>query len=146
MLPILGIATLTLKFIENKRFILASISQFIYLFVTNLVNLVWVIIAFVYFIRLDVHNLFPYLLLGYNVATGPFTYMASKESLASNSFVTSLGIMLIQISYIILFIAFYLNSLPLALVIIFILKIVQEVFLTYMSIGLAKENLNYVTP
>lgn len=137
---------LTTYFANKKKTILMMIFAFINMIATSIVNLTWVI--WVMSMVLQLHDqglpLIPLILGGYAVATGPFTYMASKES--RDAIGTFVGVYTTQIVYI-LAIIFVLTGLgglviPLAVLIavgfdIYLLKI------SYLLQRVQIENKNY---
>ena len=117
-------------FTEKKKTALAIIFGAINMLVNNIVLLLWVIMVFAYMIdtaKVSGINAIPFLLFGWEVAIGPFTYMASKEP--RDSFATFISVFFMQISYLLLGILYLLNILTLALPLIIILGITLLVFL-----------------
>lgn len=72
-------------------------------------------------------NVFPYLLFGWEIATGPFQYMASKEP--PDSIGSYAAVYLTQISYLILGVFYFLGILSLALPLIIVITIAMEIYL-----------------
>jgi hypothetical protein len=111
---------------------------------SNIINLIWVIAVFIY-MTITAQNtdnsVIPFLLYGYSIATGPFTYMASKEP--PDSYGTFLGVYLIQMSYIILSVLYLIHLLWLGLPIIILLLIVLEISLLKVTSELMNENTLY---
>ncbi|HBC29662.1 MAG TPA: hypothetical protein DC024_00235 [Clostridiales bacterium] len=90
----------------------------------------WVMLAFFFMMmytdRTGV-SMVPLLLYGYSVTTGPFIYMASKES--DDSKASKIGVYLAQISYVILAILFFFDAMRLSLPIIIALIILLQIYL-----------------
>lgn len=112
---------------------------------SNIINLIWVIVVFILmisFAQKSGASAIPFLLYGYAIAIGPFTYMASKEP--PDSYGTFVGVYLIQISYIILSILFIIKMLWLSLPILVILIVICEIFLLKLTSEIMKENSFYM--
>lgn len=106
---------------------LTGIGSFITSFFQHLIYLAWIFLVFIMFLSYsDGHNPLPYILFGYGVATGPFTWMASKE--APDAYGTLIANFLMQMTYIILAILYFLGLSYLAIPIILIITILFDIF------------------
>ena len=66
--------------IEKRKYFLLYIFGPLNIVWTYVVMTAWCVISFMYVLNnYESGSIWPYLLLGYTVATGPWTYMASKE-------------------------------------------------------------------
>lgn len=111
---------------------------------TNIINLIWVNAVFIFMISSAEKtgiSFVPFLLYGYAIATGPFTYMASKEQ--ADSYGTFIGVYIVQISYVILSLLFVFGALWLALPVLIILVIVFEIFLLKLSSEMMNANSDF---
>lgn len=111
---------------------------------TNIINLIWVIGVFLYMISLAEKtgiSFIPFLLYGYAIATGPFTYMASKEP--PDSYGTVIGVYLIQMSFILLSLLFIFKILWLGLPVLIILIIIFEIFLLKLTSEIMKADSDF---
>lgn len=115
---------------ERNKKTLAIFSGFINLFIGHAVIFFYVfgVLEAVIKISIKTHlSIIPFLVLGYSVATGPFSFMASRES--EDSVGSFIGVFVTQISYLVFSIAFLLNipsiSLPIIFLIVFGLEIYQ---------------------
>ena len=103
-------------FKERKRKMPLIILGSMNLLISCVTIVAWVMLAFFFMMmytdRTGV-SMVPLLLYGYSVTTGPFIYMASKES--DDSKASKIGVYLAQISYVILAILFFFDAMRLSL-------------------------------
>jgi hypothetical protein len=114
---------------ENKK-TASMIVGWLNLFINHMLYLAWVFIVFVYMLTYATerdHNVIPYLLFGWEVAVGPFQYMASKGS--SAEIASQATSYLNEVAYLILFLFYLLNISSLALPVIFLIMFIIEVFI-----------------
>jgi hypothetical protein len=114
---------------ENKK-TASMIAGWLNLFINHILYLAWVFIVFVYMLTYATgrdHNVIPYLLFGWEVAVGPFQYMASKGS--SAEIASQATSYLNEVAYLILFLFYLLNISSLALPVIFLIIFIIEVFI-----------------
>ena len=128
LLPTLPLAYLMDLFYRKKRIFLMNIFAWINLSFVQIVMIIWTHIVFISMLILSEEvNIIPYFLMGYAVATGPIAYMAKQEGPdATGSYA---GVLLVQVSYIIFVVFYFLNILPYALPIIFLLALLMAGFL-----------------
>lgn len=102
--PSLLFAFFLTKAIENKNFVLVYIMGILNNIWTYLVMTIWSAGSFFFVLTYyEVGNIWPYLLIGYSISTGPFAYMASKEGPDSTGsiigvFFLCLGVIVMMIS------------------------------------------------
>jgi hypothetical protein len=117
-------------FKERKRKMPLIILGSMNLLISCVTIVAWVMLAFFFMMmytdRTGV-SMVPLLLYGYSVTTGPFIYMASKES--DDSKASKIGVYLAQISYVILAILFFFDAMRLSLPIIIALIILLQIYL-----------------
>ena len=78
--PTILLAMPLTKAIEKKRYLLAYLWGILAGFWTYLIMTIWCVGSFVLILsNYDTGLVWPYLFLAYSVASGPWTYMASKE-------------------------------------------------------------------
>jgi len=121
---------------KNKRRTGATVG-----FITNLmqtaVNLVWVLAVFIFAVTVfekNKDNPIPYLLYFWEIAIGPFQFMASKEP--PDSIGTYMGVYLLQISYLILVGFYFIKILPLALPLIILITIITQIYVLKLAFEL----------
>jgi|BioPla2DNA2_1021312.scaffolds.fasta_scaffold36180_2 hypothetical protein len=117
-------------FTDKQRKIPVIIIGAISIILNNLIELFWVFLVFLFVIgRANIVgvSVFPYLLYGYALATGPFNYMASKEP--KDSIGTHISVYFIEISYVILSVLFLADGLAFAIPILLIITILFLSFL-----------------
>lgn len=132
LLPTIPIGMLTIYFFDKSRMFIGGTLAFINMFYVQAIGLGWAILVFLGMLTLANGGSFPYLLLGYSMAAGPYSYMASKEGPdALGSFV---AVWLVQFTYVTLVLFYYLGILPLALPLIVIVTIVIEIWLVKMAL------------
>ncbi len=114
---------------RNKKKLCLTLG-FINIFISHLIILIYVF--FIVGIAVDISiyrnlNTYVLLLLGYGVATSPFSYMASKEG--PDSLASMLGVFVAQMSYLIFAIAYIFKyaaiSIPIILLIVFSIELFQ---------------------
>lgn len=109
--------------------------------ITSFINIFlghFIIILYVFFVlgeALNISantglNIYAILLFGYGIATGPFSYMASRED--PDSYASIFGVFIAQISYIIYALTFLINQTEIAFPIILLIIFGIEVFQLYM--------------
>lgn len=141
--PLVLLAT---YFANKKKALLMMVFAFVNMLATSIINLTWVIWVISVALQLNDQGLplLPLVLGGYAVATGPFTYMASKES--SDAIGTFVGVYTTQIVYI-LAIIFVLTGLGgLVIPIAILIAVGFDIYLLRISYLLQKahaENENY---
>jgi hypothetical protein len=126
-IPLAGLSILTLKKnMKNLTLIIGFISSLItYLIITAYV--LFIINKAVFISESKGINIIALLLFGYGIATGPFSYMASKEGPeATGSFI---AVFVSQIGYIVFAITYLFNypiiSIPIVLLFIFAVELYQ---------------------
>ncbi len=126
-IPLAGLVTYA--YTKNKK-IFALVIGFISMLITHFVILFYTFYIFGYAVssaeKLSI-NIFPFLLFGYGIATGPLSYMASKEG--PDALASILGVYISQISYIILAILYLFNYLQLAIPITLMITFGIEIYL-----------------
>jgi len=115
--------------VERSKKTLAMFSGFLNLFIGYAIILFYVFMVLVKVIEISIKtnlNIIPLLLLGYSVATGPFSYLASKER--EDSFGSFIAVFIAQISYLLFAITVLLNISPIALPIILLIVFGTEIY------------------
>lgn len=115
-------------FVERKKKSFVAITGFVNMLIGHIAGLGWVFLVFTYAIILsEKQTSIPYLLFGWEVATGPFQYMASKEP--PDSIGTYAAVYLLQIAYLIFVIFFFLGIFPLTIPVVILITLFLEIFL-----------------
>ncbi len=130
VMPLLPLDFLMFKLIEKDKKKSAMVIGFIANMLTTTVNLSWVVAAFIFVTRTFEHNgnnPIPYVLYFWEIALGPFQFMASKEP--PNSIGTYVGLYLLQISYILLCVFYFLNIIVFVQPVIITIVILVQIFL-----------------
>ena len=113
---------------KDKNRKLALTIGFVNMLIGHAVNLVWLVLVFYLALHYsEGQNVIPYLLFGWEVAVSPFQYMATKEP--PDNIGTYVAVYLLQISYLILAIFYFLGILPLGLLVIILITLATEVYL-----------------
>ncbi len=122
--------TALLVYLQNRnKIILGLMAGFLSILISHVFILIYVFYTINIAIMISESNnisIMALLLFGYGVATGPFSYMASKED--SEAIASDLGVLISQISYIILAITYLANYPAVAFPIIFIIVFGIEIF------------------
>ncbi|HVU06624.1 MAG TPA: hypothetical protein VHE10_02455 [Candidatus Paceibacterota bacterium] len=139
LLPTMGFMYLILKSLEKNRRVLVAIVGWLNLTYTHVIGLVWTIGIFILMFNIAGDgNVFPYLLFGYGLATGPYAYMASKEDREATG--SHMTVWLLQFAYALLFLFYYVSSTLIALPIILIVTLLVEIWL--LKIGMIYHKLD----
>lgn len=137
VMPLLPLHFLMLKLIVRDKRISGMVIGFIANILLTAVNLSWVAAGFFFAIRIFEHNgdnPIPYLLYFWEITLGPFQFMASKEP--PDSIGTYIGVYLLQISYIILCVFYFLNIITFVQPVIIIIVVFVQVFLLRLTFQL----------
>lgn len=128
LIPTLPLTALFAYLLGKGQKVLAGITAFVSMLYVQAVGLIWTIAIFLVMVSYgqDTH-LLPYLLFGYSLATGPYSYMASKEG--GDATASHMAVWLVQFAYVLFFLFYYLNILPYALPIILIVTLLVELWL-----------------
>jgi len=132
-------------FLSKKKIMIGFvIFSFIGTLLGHVINLAWVISVFVYIIslagQLDAPVL-PFLLAGWGMAIGPFQYMASREP--PDSIGTTVGMLVVQLAYLLLFLSYYVLPVLVSLALIIIITLLFSGYVVMISssmMGASYEN------
>lgn len=128
------LAGLTLHLREKNRNVLASAIGFISMLIGHAINLAWVTLVFFLALKYsEGQNVIAYLLFGWEVAVGPFQYMARGEP--PDSVGTYVALYLLGLSYLILALFYFLSILSFALPLIIVITLAAEVYLLKVAFG-----------
>jgi len=126
-MPQIGLLALMHRFRDRHRKLALAVG-FGNMLISHAINLAWLVLVFYLALRYsEGHSVIPYLLFGWEVALGPFQYMATKEP--PDSIGTYVAVYLMQVSYLVLAIFCLSGILQLALPLIILITLATEVYL-----------------
>ncbi len=144
LLPTMPLAMLMFYLKEKNKLFWMSVVAWINLTIVQVVMIIWAYIVFVAAILLSGDtNVIPYLLVGYAVATGPIASMAKNEG--PDATASHMGAWLVQVSYVILSIFYFLDIVPFALPILLLLAFLIASYLLKVANLYAKAEKEYDT-
>lgn len=128
---------------KHGKKLLTMIFSFLNILFSHVIIVFYVILIAdrsILFSEINSLNVVPFLLFGYAVATGPFTYMASKEG--DDGAASFIAVFMAQLAYIIISVGYLSNSLPLAFAIVLISVFGSEIYLmSSISRMISEENI-----
>ncbi len=136
-IPFLPLHALMFHLLEKNKRRTGAVVGFVSNFIMTAINIIWVLAVFIFAVSMSENNKdhpIPYLLYFWQIAIGPFQYMASKEP--PDSIGTYIGVYLLQTSYLILVGFYFTRMLFLALPLIILISIIIQVYVVYLAFQL----------